>query len=173
MKQGKTIEPAGISENGRFLLNEPSNIAEIYEKLSSAPKHAITKDGYRVSDVFIDSRSYILHRTGTIKPDQCSKLAIISTSSAFKELSDKFDELYGEENLLSIVTQDSFIEGGTTPSDRLLFILLISLKRGSVYSTIKKQLGYTSRKQSNMGIPISERTAKPSLFLVENRSVHS
>ena len=82
----------------------------------------MTKDGYRVYDVFIDSRSYMLHRTGSIKPDQCPKLAIISTSSAFEELSDKFDELYGEENLLSIVTQDSFIEDGTNPSDRLLFI---------------------------------------------------
>ena len=74
LKQGKTIEPAGIiSENGRFLLKEPSNIDELYEKLFSALKHAITKDGYRVSDVFIDSRSYMLHRTGTIKPDQCPK----------------------------------------------------------------------------------------------------
>ena len=37
LKQGKTIEPAGIiSENGRFLLKEPSNIDELYEKLFSA-----------------------------------------------------------------------------------------------------------------------------------------
>ena len=40
LKQGKTIEPAGIiSENGRFLLKEPSNIDELYEKLFSALKH--------------------------------------------------------------------------------------------------------------------------------------
>lgn len=80
LKQGKAIGPAGISEDGRFLLKEPSNIDGLYEKLSSAPKNAITEDG---SDDFIDNKSYMLHRTGTIKPDQCPKLAIISTSSAF------------------------------------------------------------------------------------------
>ena len=167
LKQGKAIEPTGISGNDRFLLKEPSNIDELYEKLSSAPKHAITKDGYRVSDVFIDSRSYMLHRTGTIKPDQCPKLAIISTSGEV-ELKDEFDKLYDKENLLSIVTQDPFIEDGTNPSDRLLFILLISLKRISVYEAITRQLGYASRKQSKMGIPKSDREANQNLFLVEN-----
>ena len=174
LKQGKTIEPAGIiSENGRFLLKEPSNIDELYEKLFSALKHAITKDGitkdgYRVSDVFIDSRSYMLHRTGTIKPDQCPKLAIISTLSAFKELSDKFEKLYDKENLLSIVTQNPFIKDGINLSARLLFILPISLKRASVHETITRQLSYVSRKQSKMGIPKSDREANQNLFLVEN-----
>ena len=145
LKQGKTIEPAGIiSENG------------------------ITKDGYRVSDVFIDSRSYMLHRTGTIKPDQCPKLAIISTLSAFKGLSDKFEKLYDKENLLSIVTQNPFIKDGINLSARLLFILPISLKRASVHETITRQLSYVSRKQSKMGIPKSDREANQNLFLVEN-----
>ena len=110
----------------------------------------------------------MLHRTGTIKPDQCPKLAIISTLSAFKELSDKFEKLYDKENLLSIVTQNPFIKDGINLSARLLFILPISLKRASVHETITRQLSYVSRKQSKMGIPKSDREANQNLFLVEN-----
>lgn len=142
---------------------EAEDILELYTKLSRAPANCRIQDQRIIENIFLDSRSYMKYRKRILNLHGPA-LVLASTSAEFNNLTE-LEKLYGEENKWVLILQDPFILYNDSDFERIIYILTIDIKRGSIYSNIKKQLSSEKRKAKRSGIEVSLNN---NIFLVES-----
>ena len=95
---------------------ESETLSELYEKLSAAPIHAMTKDGRMVTDLFLSSRTVSGYRTGT-RSIGGPMLVLVMTS--FNK--DLFNAVEKASDHPILMMQDPFF--CTSPGESICFIL--------------------------------------------------
>lgn len=136
---------------------EPETLPELYEKLSAAPIHAMTKDGRMVADVFLSSRTVSGYRTGTRSIG--GPMLVLAMTSFDKEL---FNAVAKASEHPILMMQDPFC--CSSASESICFIL--SFEDDKAGQSLRKKFSAKLGKRKGVRDDGTRRT-NDCLFMLE------
>ena len=136
---------------------EPETLPELYEKLSAAPIHAMTKDGRMVADVFLSSRTVSGYRTGTRSVG--GPMLVLAMTSFDKEL---FNAVAKASEHPILMMQDPF--SCSSASESICFIL--SFEDDKAGQSLRKKFSAKLGKRKGVRDDGTRRT-NDCLFMLE------